>query len=167
MQTKTYIINQYRGLGDILFIIPLVRHLMKDGNKIIFPTIFIHSCPFRYNMSECTCDDFDIDNFVKHGDIIGSRSTHTQVRTYDLKEKRKYSVKKVLDMYKPAIMIRINGDIINMNLLKLENDIDEVLPTILPTLDYEEVLFDSHRYSRSYNSNIDINDYTLKILLNY
>jgi len=40
MKDKTIIINQFRGLGDVLFLIPMVRHLMENGNRVIFPTYF-------------------------------------------------------------------------------------------------------------------------------
>jgi hypothetical protein len=54
-----------------------------------------------------------------------------------------------------------------MNLLKLESDIDEILPSILPTLDYEEVIFDSSRGDRRFDhiENYEVYDYTIKILL--
>ena len=54
-----------------------------------------------------------------------------------------------------------------MNLKKLESDIDEVLPAILPTLDYEEVIFDSSRSDRQFDDIIDVYNYTIKILLNF
>jgi hypothetical protein len=55
-----------------------------------------------------------------------------------------------------------------MNLLKLESDLDEVLPTILPTLDYEEVIFDVSRGNRGFDTeNYEVYDYTVKILLNF
>lgn len=34
---KRYVIGQFRGLGDILFLVPLVRALMEEGNEIIWP----------------------------------------------------------------------------------------------------------------------------------
>ena len=38
-EAKTYIINQFQGLGDILFIMPLVRHWQSFGHTIIWPII--------------------------------------------------------------------------------------------------------------------------------
>jgi hypothetical protein len=37
---KTCIINQFRGLGDILFTIPIARKYKADGYHVIYPTIF-------------------------------------------------------------------------------------------------------------------------------
>ena len=54
-----------------------------------------------------------------------------------------------------------------MNLKKLESDIDEALLSILPELDYEEVVFDMSRFDRVYDDDTDINDYSFKILLNF
>jgi len=54
-----------------------------------------------------------------------------------------------------------------MNLRKLESDIDEALLSILPELDYEEVVFDMSRFDRVYDDDTDINDYSFKILLNF
>jgi hypothetical protein len=75
-------------------------------------------------------------------------------------------------MYKPCVTINIGGHRDShltgkMNLKKLESDIDEILPSILPTLDYEEVIFDSSRGDRQFDDNIDVYDYTIKILLNF
>lgn len=35
----TYIVNQFRGLGDILFCVPLVRRWMAQGLKVIWPIV--------------------------------------------------------------------------------------------------------------------------------
>ena len=52
-----------------------------------------------------------------------------------------------------------------MNLRQIESQIDKILPSILHDLDYEEVIFDNTRGDRKYDDNIDIHDYTFKILL--
>ena len=81
-------------------------------------------------------------------------------------------IPKILEMYKPCVTINIGGyhdshTTGKMNLLKLESDLDEVLPTILPTLDYEEVIFDVSRDGRRFDTeNYEVYDYTVKILLN-
>lgn len=36
---ETYCVNQMRGLGDILFLVPLIRELMNEGNKVIWPIV--------------------------------------------------------------------------------------------------------------------------------
>ena len=37
MGNKTLVINQFRGLGDILFVIPIARKYISEGYKVIFP----------------------------------------------------------------------------------------------------------------------------------
>jgi hypothetical protein len=76
-------------------------------------------------------------------------------------------------MYKPCVTINIGGysesyTTGKMKLLELESNLDEVLPTILPTLDYEEVIFDASRGNRGFDvENYEVYDYTVKILLNF
>lgn len=38
-QSKTYIFNQFRGLGDILFLVPYARNLMLEGHRVIWPIV--------------------------------------------------------------------------------------------------------------------------------
>jgi hypothetical protein len=45
--------------------------------------------------------------------------------------------------------------------------IDDALESILPTLDYKEVVFDHARFDRVFSDDTDVYDYTVKILLNY
>lgn len=37
IKTQRYIVNQAAGLGDILFLVPLVRALMQEGNSVLWP----------------------------------------------------------------------------------------------------------------------------------
>lgn len=37
LNTQKYVVNQFRGLGDILFLVPLIRALVREGNKVIWP----------------------------------------------------------------------------------------------------------------------------------
>lgn len=153
----------------------IISHIIES---IIYPTLWIGINPpikLRRRAEELyvlepkwNCSNFNIDNFsiindVKDGGIV--------ISDFQINEKRKYSVDKVLGMYKPCVSIFIGGhDGIStgkMNLKKLESDIDEVLPSILPELDYDEVIFDMNRGSRRYEEDIDIYDYTLKILLKF
>jgi hypothetical protein len=70
----------------------------------------------------------------------------------------------------PCVVIEIGqGDNYmqgKMNLNELEENLDSVLPSILPTLDYSDVIFDHARGTRQF-TNTEIYDYTVKILLNY
>ena len=69
-----YLINQPRGLGDILFCEPLVRKLKEEGNEIIWPVndefIWIKDYIPYINFvkkSEYHAIDYDIDYFQKIG----------------------------------------------------------------------------------------------------
>lgn len=37
IKAQAYCINQFRGLGDILFIVPLIRALIREGNTVVWP----------------------------------------------------------------------------------------------------------------------------------
>lgn len=36
---ERYVVNQFRGLGDILFLVPLIRALMAEGNSVLWPIV--------------------------------------------------------------------------------------------------------------------------------
>lgn len=36
-RVERYVVNQFQGLGDILFLVPLIRALIDEGNQIIWP----------------------------------------------------------------------------------------------------------------------------------
>jgi hypothetical protein len=103
----------------------------------------------------------------------GDEKRDVTIYERDIAKKKEYSIDKILGMYKPCVTINIGGysdshTTGKMNLLKLESDLDEVLPTILPTLDYEEVIFDVSRGNRGFDTeNYEVYDYTVKILLNF
>jgi len=75
-------------------------------------------------------------------------------------------------MYVPSVVIEIGGRSESMstgkfNLKYIESLIDEALESILPTLDYKEVVFDHSRFTRQFDDDKDFHDYTVKILLNF
>ena len=164
--------------------IDIIIDILKD---ITMPTLFIGypSVDFRTTEEEIyvtddkyKCENFDINNYSlinkqsqPHGFIVkmGNRLRDTTIQQSDITKKIKYDIDKILDMYKPGIVIRIGnleGHMTGkMNLRKLESGIDEILPSILPTLDYEEVIFDSSRGDRRFDDDMDVYDYTIKILL--
>jgi len=39
IKTEQLIFNQFRGLGDILFLVPLCRALMQEGNSVLWPIV--------------------------------------------------------------------------------------------------------------------------------
>jgi hypothetical protein len=170
--------NKYNGLISVINVneeskLRIVKHILLN---IISPTLDIGGYPstilrrsdeqYYVTDKKWNCANFDIDNYGVEAFNKGGMST------YYIDEKRKYSVDKVLDMYRPAISINIGGYDNShltgkMNLKKLESDIDEALLSILPELDYEEAVFDKSRFDRLFDDNTDINDYSFKILLNF
>lgn len=36
---ERFVVNQFRGLGDILFLVPLIRELMAEGNTVLWPIV--------------------------------------------------------------------------------------------------------------------------------
>jgi len=111
------------------------------------------------------CVNFNIMDYdvVNNSDILIKHK-------YNLQKLDKYSPENVLDMYVPCLLINIGGrddKYTTMNLRKLESGLDEVLPSILPTLEYDEIIFDMVRGDRMYDDNTNISDYKLKILLKF
>ena len=178
--------NKHNGLISVMSVneeakLRIVKHILID---IISPTLNIGSYPgkmlrrsdeqYYVTDKKWNCVNFDIDNYeFKDGDEFPSDERRSvTIYSYDIKNKKAYSVDKVLDMYKPTININIGGYDNShltgkMNLKKLESNIDEALLSILPELDYEEVVFDMSRFDRVYDDDTDINDYSFKILLNF
>ncbi len=112
------------------------------------------------------CVNFNIMDYeVVNSDVLSKHK-------YAIQKLQKYSPINILDMYVPCVLIDIGGHRDThtsgtMNLKKLESDLDEVLPSILPTLEYDDVIFDMSREDRRFDDNRDIYDYTVKILLKF
>jgi hypothetical protein len=178
--------RKYNGLlsvpkpkeGDKLnIIISILKDIVSPTLSIGgYPSIFLRRDDEQYYVTDkkWNCANFNIDNYgIKVGDKFkGDERRDVTIHSSDIKSKKDYSVDKVLDMYKPCVTINIGGYSDSyltgkMNLRKLESDIDGVLPSILPTLDYEEVIFDVSRGNRQFDDDSDVYDYTIKILLNF
>ena len=154
-------------------------HIIKD---IVFPTFNIGSYPsvfmrrsdesYYVTDKKWQCANFDIDNYgFKSGDSFEtSEGKFSVIHNSDIERKKQYSVDKIIEMNVPCVVIEIGqGDNYmqgKMNLNELEENLDSVLPSILPTLDYSDVIFDHARGPRQF-TNTEIYDYTVKILLNY
>lgn len=180
--------NMYKYNGLISVMSPwddsrkldVVINIIKD---ILYPTLFIGSpnIPLRRTEEQLyvtdkkwNCQKFDIDNYeFNEGEEFdnggtGRRST-TTIFKYELDKKRDYDVDKVISMYKPCLVIEIGGHNDShltgkIKLSHLEPLLDDVLETILPELDYEEVIWDKSRGKRQFTDD-EFYDYTLKILL--
>lgn len=158
----------------------IIIHIIKD---ILYPTLFIGSPSIVIRRTEeeiyvtdkkWNCENFDIDSYkFNEGEEFdnggtGRRSTTTIYKS-ELDKKKNYGVDKVLSMYKPCLVIEIGGhnDSYRTGKIKLshlEPILDDVLQTILPDLDYEEVIWDKSRGKRQFTDD-EFYDYTLKILL--
>ena len=134
----------------------IIIHIIKE---IVFPTIYNKgSKSLRITKESCyvTKPKWQCQNFEE---LLNKKAEI-------------YSIEKIIDMYKPCINVNIGGfnDTYRtgkINLKKLESDIDETLESILPTINYEEVIFGYSRFDRKFDDNTDIYDYSFKILLKY
>lgn len=163
----------------------ILVHIIKE---IVFPTMYIGTYP-NYFMRQSDqsyfvtepkwqCQNFNIDNYRELGVFAGAeldtddyKGRKSHISEYEIKRKREYSIDKIVDMYVPCVVIDIGNrsgvSSGKINLRKLESDLDEVLPTILSQLEYQEVVFDNSRENRLYDDDIDVYDYTVKILLKF
>jgi len=180
--------NRYNGLISVVKMddrdrLRIIIHIIKE---IVFPTFRIGSYPSyflrqsdeSYYVTEpkWQCQNFNIKDYEEFGIKSGARfegesGKSILITQSDISKKEKYSIDKILDMYRPCVDIEIGGhsDSIRtgkMDLIELESHIDETLESILPSLDYEEVIFDHSRGDRLFTNN-DIYDYSIKILLNF
>jgi hypothetical protein len=164
----------------------IIIHILKE---IVFPTLKIGSYPdmmlrqsdesYYVTAPKWQCQNFNIDDYQEMGIKAGTefeaddyKDRKTRIFQHDIDRKKSYSIDKILEMYKPAVIIEIGNrdnsiSTGGMNLKNLESLIDESLESILPTLDYEEVIYDMSRGNRQFDENSDVYDYTVKILLNF
>jgi len=135
--------------------------------EIIHPTLYIQTKLLRNTNEseyvtgpEWNCQNFNIDKYINDLDIKSYK--------YSLLQKSKYSIDNVINMHKPAIICNLEGQYGRkhtiMNIDKIESYIDEALECILPTINYESVIFDHSRYTRQFEFR-DFYDYTFKIIL--
>jgi hypothetical protein len=169
-----YVKNPKEG-GKLDIIIHILKEIVSPTLSIGYPSYVIRQSDEQFYVTDekWQCKSFNIDDYgIKDGFEYPSDNRRGKgfIHSSDIKKKKDYSIDKILDMYKPCVVINIGGyqdahSTGKMNLRKLESDIDEVLPSILPALDYEEVIFDSSRGDRRFNDDVDVYDYTIKILL--
>lgn len=162
----------------------IMVHIIKE---IVFPTFYVGSYPqvhlrrsdesYFVTEPKWQCANFNIDDFQELGIKIGAQFSEDDykgrksiITEYEINQKRDYSIDKIIEMYVPCVVIDIGRDEnymkYKMNLSDIEEKLDEALPSILPTLDYSDVVFDHARGSRMVEIT-DIYDYTVKILLNF
>lgn len=183
--------NRYNGLitirkKDERDKLRIIIHILKE---IIYPTLniggypsyFLRQSDESYYVTEpkWQCQNFNIDDYKEFGIYTGAtfetddyKGRKVTIYDTDINKKRKYSIEKIIDMYVPVVIIEIGNrdnslSTGGINLKNIESMIDDTLESILPTLDYKEVIFDHARFDRVFSDDTDIYDYTIKILLNY
>ena len=181
--------NKYNGLvtvknKDSRDRLRITIHILK---AIVSPTLYIGSWPnmmlrqsdesYYVTDKKWQCQNFNIDDYsdIKDGaefDTDDYKGRKTKIFQHDIDKKKQYSIDKIISMYVPAVVIEIgnrDNSIASggINLKKIELMIDDALESVLPTLDYKEVVFDQSRFDRKFDDDVDIYDYTIKILLNF
>ena len=110
------------------------------------------------------CKNFDIRLYQNNID------DYDKVWSGDINKINKYSVDNIINMYRASVIIAIGGLGSNhntgkMDLLKLENDLDQVIDLVTADLDYEDIIWDMSRGTRRFDTSNPIIEYTVKILL--
>ena len=110
------------------------------------------------------CKNFDIRLYQNNID------DYDKVWSGDINKINKYSVDNIINMYRASVIINIGGWGSNhntgkMDLLKLENDLDQVIDLVTADLDYEDIIWDMSRGTRRFDTSNPISEYTVKILL--
>lgn len=105
-------------------------------------------------------------------EIDGIKTNIHSLPSYVKEKLRIYDIRKVINMRQPGLYISIDDGYGSFNLQKTEDILDEITPMIQDYLEdngvkVEEFMFDNARGRRQYDSNTDIMDYTLKILLKH
>jgi hypothetical protein len=158
----------------------VIIHMIKD---IIYPTLFIgypsisirktdeqiHVTDEKWNCKNFNIDNYDIEVNKEYENGNSGRRNTTTIYPSDFNKLKLYHVDKVIEMHKPCLVMDIGGYSEShltgkISLSKLEPLLDDVLETILPELDYEDIIWDKARGSRQFSDD-EFYDYTLKILL--
>lgn len=124
------------------------------------------------------CENFDFSNYSYFKGFSGDKllwksrnndESIIQISSYEWKNYEMYSPENVMNMYVPCIYISIgdNNKRMGMTLSELESRLDDIVDTILPEIDYKEVIWDISRGTRRFSEDFDVSEYRLKILLNF
>lgn len=161
--------NKFRGILPLSYGYKAIRSktdiIVQIMKNIVFPTLYIgggsevllrDTKPEQLvNDDKYQCKNFDIMNY----DVSKLKNSRY------VEDKKKYNIDLFLDLYAPAIIIEIESK--KINLKKIETELDDVLESILPELNYEEVIFDHSRYDRMFSDEMCVDSYLAKILLKY
>jgi len=143
----------------------IIVHIIKE---IVYPTLSIMSFGKRIDIRmsdesqfvtdvKYQCINFNIEDYL--------RGRHNILATMYVDQKRLYNIDNIIELYQPGVYINMKDDS-KIWLDKLEREIDDILPSILPDFDYKEVIFDHSRWDRQFAGVGNVSDYTLRILLN-
>jgi hypothetical protein len=124
----------------------------------------------KYDM-KYSCVNFNWNDYSV--DWGGNITSVHKLPSYRTEVLRRYDVKNYVNMRQPGIYIdidNVSSPYQYFNLQKTEDILDEIVPMIKDYIEdngveVEEFMFDNNRGERHYDSNTDIMDYTLKILL--
>ena len=158
-----------------------IRELLLD---IIRPTLYVNlegeDIPLRTGNAKYgskydikySCQFFNWNDYsVNWG---GHETSIHKLPSYRTEVLRRYDIRNYINMRQPGLYIDIDnastGPYEYFNLQKTEEILDEIIPMIQDYLEdngvqVEEFMFDNTRGRRQYDSDRDIMDYTLKVLL--
>lgn len=146
----------------------LIIDIIKD---IIHPTLKLYEIGTEVKIRKTkeqiyvtdpkwNCVNFNIDDYILENDL--------KIVNYTKRDLKKYSVDKYFDnMYVPALYIKI-GDYMDRSPIKLheiEEKLDLVIDNTLYDIPYSDIIWDSARFKRKFDPNINIYEYNLKVIL--
>lgn len=163
--------SKWNAITDLL--IDIVRptlYIDIEGEDLLLrldKTKFGSKYDSRYSCINFNMNDYSVD-------WGGNITSVNKLPSYKIKKLKIYKVENYINMRQPGIYIDVdngyNGPYLNFNLQKTEDILDDIVPMIKDYIEdngveVEEFMFDNTRGERQYDSNRDIMDYTLKILL--
>lgn len=153
-------------------------------SDIIRPTLMIYDQKIRQTNDQIyvtdpkwNCVNFNIDDYESQNDLEPANNAEEEARRHSFlmvnqrqgkKDLKKYSVDKFFDkMYVPALNIKIGdySDGMTMNLLEVEKRLDAVVDDILFDIPHSDIIWDSARFKRRFDPNINIYQYNIKVIL--
>lgn len=143
--------NKFNGLIGFLSKNFLIRHIIM---AIIYPTLY-------------------------HKRLVEVRQLHDEIYVTDIKYNcanvsdnlnfkgsELYDVDKIIKNYKPVVKIQVGDDsYCEFRLSDVEKDIENILPSILHSFDYQDVIWDFSKGTRQFSNDILIVEYSIKIVL--
>lgn len=165
----------------------LIIDIISD---IIRPTLMIYDQKIRQTNDQIyvtdpkwNCVNFNIDDYESQNDLEPANNDEEEApfradarrhsflmvnQRQGKKDLKKYSVDKFFDkMYVPALNIKIGdySDGMTMNLLEVEKRLDAVVDDILFDIPHSDIIWDSARFKRRFDPNINIYQYNIKVIL--